>query len=84
MDGLDTNHIYLPASHRDSRVSALLVRGRTDRELGPDVLQQLFRQAAPDPEAFEALPLDEMRALQMYPLQAASWIGCFWPQLPWC
>ena len=77
VDGQDTNHIYLPASHGDSHVGALLVRGRTDREPGPEVLQQLFRQAAPDPEAFEALPLDEMRALQVYPLQAASWVGCF-------
>ena len=77
VDGRDTNHIYLPASHTDSHVSALLVRARSDRELRPEALQQLFRQAAPDPEAFEALPLDEMRALQVYPLQAASWIGCF-------
>jgi ABC-type antimicrobial peptide transport system permease subunit len=44
--------------------------------LGPEALQQLFREAAPDPEAFEALPLDELRALQVYPLQAASWVGC--------
>ena len=77
VDGHDTNHIYLPASHGDSHVGALLVRGRTNREPGSEVLQQLFRQAAPDPEAFEALPLDEMRALQVYPLQAASWVGCF-------
>ena len=30
----------------------------------------------PDPEAFEALPLGELHALQVYPLLAASWIGC--------
>jgi predicted permease len=76
VDGTDTTHVYLPVSPSDDRAGALLVRGRTDRDLGPEVLQQLFRQAAPDPEAFEALPLDELHALQVYPLQAASWIGC--------
>jgi predicted permease len=76
VDGQDTNHIYLPASHTDSHARALLVRARSERELGPEALQQLFRQAAPDPEAFEALPLDELRSLQVYPLQAASWVGC--------
>ena len=29
----------------------------------------------PDPEVFEALPLEEMRDTQMYPLRAAAWIG---------
>ena len=77
IDGHDTNHIYLPASHTSNHVTALLVRARSDRELRPEALQQLFRRAAPDPEVFEALPLDELRALQVYPLQAASWIGCF-------
>ena len=76
VDGQDTNHVYLPASYTNGHVRALLVRARSDRELGPAALQELFRQAAPDPEAFEALPLDELRALQVYPLQAASWVGC--------
>ena len=26
-------------------------------------------------QIFEALPLEEMRALEIYPLQAASWVG---------
>ena len=76
VDGADTTHVYLPVNPSDERAGALLVRGRTDRDLGPEVLQQLFRQAAPDPEAFEALPLGELHALQVYPLLAASWIGC--------
>ena len=61
---------------RDSpRVSALLVRGRTPGEPSAEVLDGLFRQVAADPQLFEALPLDELRALQIYPLRAASWIG---------
>jgi putative ABC transport system permease protein len=75
VDGYDPGHIYLPTSFQSERATALLIRGRSDRELAPDQLQQSFRQAAADPEVFEALPLDEMRDLQMYPLRAASWSG---------
>ena len=39
------------------------------------MLQEIFRRAGPDPEVFEALPLEEMRITQMYPLRAAAWIG---------
>jgi predicted permease len=76
VDGMDTAHVYLPASRGDRRASALLVRGRTERDVSPAVLQELFRQAASDPEAFEAFPLGELHALQVYPLRAASWVGC--------
>jgi predicted permease len=74
-DGQDAGHIYLPAHAGDSHVRALLMRPRSDRELGPSALQDVFRKVAPDPQVFEALPLGEMRAAQMYPIRAASWIG---------
>jgi predicted permease len=77
MDGRDPGHIYLPADARRPQAIALLARGRTARDLGPESLAELFRRAGPDPEVFEALPLDEMRALQMYPLHAASSVGSF-------
>jgi predicted permease len=75
IDGVDAGHIYLPTDAANPRATALLVRGRADRELTPAALQRIFKRAGPDPETFEALPLEEMRALQVYPLQAASWIG---------
>jgi hypothetical protein len=75
MDGRDAGHIYLPTGAAGTRAAAVLVRGRSDRDLGPGALQEVFRLAAPDPEVFEAIPLEEMRALQVYPLQAASWVG---------
>ena len=75
IDGRDRGHIYLPAAPDSPRVSALLVRGRTPGEPSPEVLDGLFRRVAADPQLFEALPLDELRALQIYPLRAASWIG---------
>jgi ABC-type antimicrobial peptide transport system permease subunit len=53
----------------------LLVRGRTSDALDPRILQQIFSRVAPDPQVFEAIPLAEMRSLQVYPLQAASWVG---------
>ena len=75
MDGPDRGHIYLPADENHPHAIALLAAGRDAREPGPEALHQLFRQAAPDADVFEAIPLDEMRALQMYPLRAASTIG---------
>jgi hypothetical protein len=74
-DGQDAGHIYLPAHAGDPHVYALLMRPRADRELGPSALQDVFRKVAPDPQVFEALPLGDMRAAQMYPIRAASWIG---------
>ena len=75
VDGVDEGHIYLPAAAADPHVSALLVRGRADAGLRPEVLEELFRRAAPDPQIFEALPLGEMRDVQMFPLRTASWAG---------
>ena len=75
IDGRDRGHIYLPADAHSARVSALLVRARTSGALTPEVLDPLFRQVASDPQLFEALPVDEMQAVQVYPLRAASWVG---------
>jgi len=75
MDGPDAGHVYLPISASSPHALALLVRPRPGGGLGPEVLQRLFVRAAPDPQIFEALPLDDMRALQVYPLLAASWVG---------
>ena len=74
-DGPDAGHIYLPIRPTDPKAAALLIRARSERDLGPDALQRIFREVVPDPETFEALPLEEMRGTQMYPLRAASWIG---------
>ena len=73
--GRDANHVYLPMARDNVHATAILVRGRTDRELGPEALQELFSRVVPDPQVFEVLPLGDVRALQMYPLLAASWIG---------
>ena len=75
VDGVDQGHIYLPASAGDPHVHALLVRVRTESDVRPEVLDELFRRAGPDPQVFEALPLGEMRDVQMFPLRAASWVG---------
>ena len=74
-DGQDAGHIYLPTNAADSHAFAALIRPRSDRELGPATLQDVFRKIAPDPQVFEAVPLGEMREGQMYPIRAASWIG---------
>ena len=38
-------------------------------------LQTILQRAHPDPMAFEAMALEQMLALQIYPLRAASWVG---------
>jgi len=73
--GPDRGHIYLPMTPANPHATAILVRGQTERGLGPEVLQQIFRRVVPDPQVFEAVPLSDMRDLQVYPLQAASWIA---------
>ncbi len=73
--GRESGHIYLPIDPSDAHASAILVRGRTDRDLSAETLQEIFRRVVPDPQVFEALPLGEIRDLQMYPMLAASWIG---------
>ena len=74
-DGRDAGHIYLPTHAGDPQATAVLVRPRSDRDLGLPALQDIFRRAGPDPQVFEAIPLGEMRDAQMYPIRAASWIG---------
>ncbi len=73
--GRDTSHIYLPMAHDNAHATAILVRGRAPRDLRPEAIQEIFRRVVPDPQVFEALPLNEVRDLQTYPLLAASWIG---------
>jgi hypothetical protein len=73
--GHEPNHIYLPIDRSDVHGTAILFRGRTDRELNAETLQEIFSRVVPDPQIFEALPLGEVRDLQMYPLLAASWVG---------
>jgi len=73
--GHEPNHIYLPIDQSNIHATAILMRGRTEREPTPEALQDIFTRVASDPQIFEAIPLSEMRDLQMYPLLAASWVG---------
>jgi hypothetical protein len=75
IEGRDRGHVYLPTNPGDRHASALLLRARTARDLSPESLRPMFRQVTADSELFELLPLDELKAAQMYPLRAASWVG---------
>jgi putative ABC transport system permease protein len=75
ISGRDTGHIYLPMTSADPHATAILVRGRTDRDLTAQTFHEIFRRIVQDPQVFEVLSLAEMRALQIYPLVAASWVG---------
>jgi predicted permease len=75
VDGRDTGHIYLPVSAADPHAIALLVRPRGERDLGPEALQEIFRRVSTEPQIYEALPLADMQATQLYPFRAAAWVG---------
>jgi predicted permease len=75
MDGPDRGHVYLPAASSRPEVWSLLVRPRSNGDLNAATMQEIFRRTDRNPDVFEALPLDELRALQMYPMQMASWVG---------
>jgi predicted permease len=77
LDGQDSSHIYLPIRPTDAKAIAVLVRPRSEQDLTREALQRIFKEVVPDPQTFEAIPLEEMRATQMYPLRAASWVGSF-------
>jgi hypothetical protein len=74
-DGKDPAHLYLPTSFSGTHAGALLVRGRAPVEFRRETLPALLERVHPDPFAFEALPLGEVLALQMFPLRVMSWIG---------
>jgi hypothetical protein len=75
VNGPEAGHLYLPTGPGSRHAMALLVRGRAPHDLAPEAVQQILKRAAPDPEVFEAVPLEAVRALQVYPFMAASWIG---------
>jgi predicted permease len=73
-EGTDPAHLYLPTSATGSRAGAILVRGR-GVTLSNDVVRDVLQRVHSEPAAFDVLPIDEMVALQMFPLRAASFIG---------
>jgi predicted permease len=74
-DVVDLGHIYLRVSSHHPLATAVLLRGRTDYDLSPAVMQELFSRVGADPQAFETIPVQELRDVQLYPLRAASLLG---------
>ena len=72
--GRHVPHLYMPTARAGSQARALLVRGRSAADVR-EAVQAVLRDVDANPLAFEALPLEEAIALQMYPLTVASWIG---------
>jgi len=75
VDGRDTGHIYFPTTADSTHAIAALIRGRMGSRLAANALDDVFRRVAGDPQVFEMLPLEELHALQIYPLKAASTVG---------
>ena len=72
--GRHVPHLYMPTARAGSQARALLVRGRSAADVR-EVVQAVLRDVDANPLAFEALPVEEAIALEMYPLTVASWIG---------
>jgi hypothetical protein len=75
IEGPDRGHIYLPITPENRHAAALLVRSRSDTALSGDALQDTFRRTVRDPQTLEAVPLEDIRDLEIYPLRAASWVA---------
>jgi predicted permease len=73
-EGIDPAHLYLPTSATGSRAAAILVRGR-GATMSNDAIRNVLQRVHPEPAAFDVLPIDEMVALQEFPLRAATFIG---------
>jgi predicted permease len=71
--GIDPAYLYLPTHPGSRRATTVILRGRGPLQPGP-VRSSLLR-VSPDPMAFDVLAVDEMVALQLFPLRVASWIG---------
>jgi ABC-type antimicrobial peptide transport system permease subunit len=71
--GIDPAYLYLPTHPGSSRVTTVMLRGRSPLQTGP--VRSLLLRVSPDPMAFDVLAVDEMVALQLFPLRVASWIG---------
>jgi predicted permease len=75
IDGPDRGHMYLPIAPENRHAAALLVRSRSGTALSGDALQDTFRRTVRDPQTLEAVPLEDIRDLEIYPLRAASWVA---------
>jgi predicted permease len=73
--GRGVPHLYLPTTSQGEHAGAIVVRGRAGTNLRLDTLRTVLQRADSNPLAFEILPLDDVLALQTYPMRAASWIG---------
>ncbi len=72
--GKDPANLYLPTNPRGVQAAALLVRLPAN-EVRVDTLRAALQEINRDPMAFDVLALDEIVALQKFPLRAASWVG---------
>jgi predicted permease len=73
--GKDEAIAYLPTEAHGKHARSILLRARTTQDPRADALQTALLRVHPDPMAFEAMPLEQMLTLQLYPLRAASWVG---------
>ena len=72
--GKDPAHLYIPTGPTGPHAAVLLVR-LPSAGVRLDALKDVLQRVNRDPLAFDVLAVDEIVALQKFPLRAASWIG---------
>ena len=72
--GKDPAYLYIPTGPTGPHAAALLVR-LPSAGVRLDALKEALQRVNRDPLAFDVLAVDEIVALQKFPLRAASWIG---------
>jgi ABC-type lipoprotein release transport system permease subunit len=73
--GKDEAMAYMPTEAGGKHAKALMIRARTTQDPRLDAVQTALERVHPNPMAFDAMPLEQMLSLQIYPLRAASWVG---------
>ena len=72
--GKDPAHLYIPTGPTGPHAAVLLVR-LPSADVRLDALKDVLQRVNRDPLTFDVLAVDEIVALQRFPLRAASWIG---------
>jgi ABC-type antimicrobial peptide transport system permease subunit len=74
--GIDPSLFYFPTGPQGAKIESLLVRVKSDSDTMRRTLDNAIASVSSEAAAI-MIPMDEALALQVYPFEAASWVGSF-------
>jgi ABC-type antimicrobial peptide transport system permease subunit len=74
-EGRDSAHLYMPTSPGELHAVALLGRARAGVRIDAGTIERNMKSELTDAQTLEAVSLDDMLTIQMFPLRMASWVG---------